>query len=151
MLWVTGDSDVAYPLGSLQKSYRLPPGERYLAIRHAMPHGHPTGETPPEILVFARQINSHGLPLARMTAQGIDGRQAWAQFTAQAPLMKSQLVSTKDLGPWNRREWTVADAELDKTAARVSATLPEGTRAFYFTLFDARDCVASSEHVECGP
>jgi dienelactone hydrolase len=151
MLWVSGDLDVSYRLGSLQKSYRLPPGERYLAIRHAMPHGHPPGETPPEILAFARQINSHDVPLARMTAQGRDGRQAWVQFAAAAPLVKSQLVSTKDLGPWHKREWTVADADLDKTTARVTAELPEGTRAFYFILVDARDCVASSEHVELGP
>jgi dienelactone hydrolase len=149
MLWVTGDGDVAYPLGSLQRSYRLPPGERYLAIRHAMPHGHPPGETPPEILAFAEQINSHGVPLARMTAQGIDGRQAWAQFVAQAPLVKAQLVSTVDLGPWDRRQWAVADTEFDKATGRVTATLPAGTRAFFFMLFDARQCVASSEHVEC--
>ncbi len=80
----------------------------------------------------------------------MNGNQASAQFAAQAPLAKAQLVATtKDLGPWNKREWTVAGrAELDKTTARVTATLPEGTRAFYFMLFDARDCVASSEHVE---
>jgi hypothetical protein len=151
MLWVSGDLDLAYPLGPLQKSYRLPPGQRYLAIRHAMPHGHgPAGESPPEILALAQQINAHGVPLARMTAQGIDGHQAWAQFAAEAPLVKAEFVSTKDSGLWRKREWTVADAELDKTAARVSATLPEGTRAFYFILTDQRECVASSEHVECG-
>ena len=152
MLWVSGDLDPAFPLGALQKSYRLPAGDRYLAIRHAMPHGHgPPGESPPEILALARQINSQGVPLARMTAQGVDGRQAWAQFAAQAPLLKSQLVSTKDSGPWRKREWTLADASLDKTTARVTATIPEGTRAYYFALFDQRECVAASEHVECDP
>jgi dienelactone hydrolase len=158
LLWVTGDGDFAYPLNSLQKSYRLPSGPRYLAIRHAMPHGHPSGETPPEILALAQQINSGGVPLARMTEQGLDGRQAWAQFAAQAPLKTAQLVSTNDQGPWNRRQWTVADAQLEKTTAqldnttaKVTATLPEGTRAFYFILTDARGCVASSEHVEREP
>jgi dienelactone hydrolase len=151
MLWVSGDLDFAYPLGPLQKSYRLPPGDRYLAIRHAMPHGHPSGEGPPEILALASQLFSQGVPLARATAQGIDGQKAWAQFAAQEPLLKAQVVSTKDVGPWTKRQWSVAEAELDKTVARVTATLPEGTRAFYFNLFDARDCVASSEHVEVEP
>ncbi len=116
-----------------------------------MPHGHgPPGESPPEILALARQINSQGVPLARMTSQGLDGRRAWAQFAAEAPLVKCQFVSTSDAGLWSKRTWTVADAELDKTTARGTATLPAGTRAYYFILYDQRDCVASSEHVECG-
>ncbi len=72
MLWVSGDLDFFFPLGSLQKSYRLPPGERYLAIRHNMPHGHPPGETPPEILALSEQINAHGVPLAHVTFSGFE-------------------------------------------------------------------------------
>ena len=41
LLWVTGDLDFAYPLSSLQKSYRLPPGERYLSVRHPCRTGKP--------------------------------------------------------------------------------------------------------------
>jgi len=50
MLWVTGTNDFAYPLDSLQRSYRLPRGPRSLCIRVEMPHGHgPPGENPEEI------------------------------------------------------------------------------------------------------
>jgi len=44
-LWVAGTNDFAYPMDSLQKSYRLPRGPRTLAIRVRMPHGHEPGET----------------------------------------------------------------------------------------------------------
>ena len=147
-LWVTGDMDYAFPLGSFQKSYRLPPGKRYLAIRHDMPHGQTQGATAPEILAFAQQINCHEAPLARMSEQGNDGNSAWAKFVAEDSLSKAQLVTTKDPGPWSQRKWTVNDAELDKSAGRTAARLPDGTRAFYFILLDDRGCVASSEHVE---
>jgi hypothetical protein len=49
MLWVTGTNDFAYPMDSLQKSYRLPSGPRALCITVRMPHGHGgPGENPPE-------------------------------------------------------------------------------------------------------
>ena len=107
LLWVSGDLDLAYPLGSLQKSYRLPPGERYLAVRHAMPHGHPSGETPPEIWAFAEQQNAGAVPLARMTEQGVDGRRAWARFVGGAPAVKGAICID-----WRRRP--VAKAAMDR-------------------------------------
>jgi len=39
-------------------------------------------------------------------------------------------------------------ADLDRTAARASATLPAETAAYYFNLTDERELVVSSEHVE---
>ena len=57
MLWVTGTNDFAYPMDSLQKSYRLPQAERTLAIRVRMPHGHgAAGEKPGEIHAFADSL-----------------------------------------------------------------------------------------------
>ena len=57
MLWVTGTNDFAYPMDSLQKSYRLAQGPHTLCIRLRMPHGHGgPGENPAEILAFA-EIN----------------------------------------------------------------------------------------------
>ena len=146
MLWVTGDRDFAYPLDSLQKSYRLPPGERYLAIRPAMPHGHEQGETPAEIHAFAEQVMGAGVPLARCTGQGVDGRKAWATFAFKSALAKAQCVYTKDTGPWQNRKWDVADAALD-AAGKATFDLPDGVTVFYFMVTDQRNLVASSEHV----
>ena len=132
MLWVAGDGDFAYPLGSLQRSYRLPPGERIPghSPRHA-PRS-PAWRNSAGNSGAARQIDCGGVPLARMTSQGLDGRQASGGFAARAPLVKAQLVSTVDLGPWQKRQWTVADAELDKATALVTAMLPEGDAGVLF-------------------
>ncbi|MCX5671291.1 MAG: dipeptidyl aminopeptidase [Planctomycetota bacterium] len=150
MLWVAGDRDFAYPLGSLQKSYLLPKGDRYLSIRPAMPHGHPQGEAPAEIGAFAEQVMAGGVPLARGAGQGLGGRKAWAVFQAKAPLVKAQCVFTKDAGPWQKRKWDVADAPLDAATGKVAFDLPDGVTVFYFTVTDQRNLVASSEHVTRG-
>jgi uncharacterized protein YycO len=34
------------------------------------------------------------------------------------------------------------------TNGKVVATLPDGVRVYYINLFDDRDCVVSTEHVE---
>jgi dienelactone hydrolase len=147
MLWVTGDRDFAYPMGSLQKSYRLPQGDRYLSIRPAMPHGHPQGESPAEIAAFADQVMRGGLPLARCTGQGADGRRAWATFLAKTPMAKAECVFTSDTGPWQKRKWTVQPAAFDADAGKATFDLPEGAAVVYFTATDKRGLLASSEHV----
>ncbi|MGW8255911.1 MAG: alpha/beta hydrolase family protein, partial [Thermoguttaceae bacterium] len=79
MLWVTGTNDFAYPMDSLQKSYRLTQGPHTLCLRVRMPHGHGgPGENPAEILAFAENQCGRGQALAKITSQGRDGRHAWA-------------------------------------------------------------------------
>ena len=46
---------VSWPL-ALQKAYEAPTGPRDLCIRVEMPHGHPQGEEPEEIRVFADSL-----------------------------------------------------------------------------------------------
>lgn len=147
MLWVNGTNDFAYPLGSYQKSYRLPPGERALAIRVRMPHAHGgPGEKPEEIHAFANALFKGGVPLARIVKQGLEGRVAWAEIETKAPLARAELSWTTDGGKWQGRVWTSTPAALEGT--RVSARVPEGATAAYLNVFDDRGLVTSAEHVE---
>ena len=147
MLWVNGTNDFAYPLGSYRKSYRLPPGERTLAIRVRMAHAHGgPGEKPEEIHAFANALFRGDAPLARVTAQGEEGGRAWAAFASKVPVVKGELHFTKDAGKWQKRKWETVPAEL--SGNRVSAGVPEGATAFYLNLTDERGLVVSTEHVE---
>jgi dienelactone hydrolase len=148
MLWVTGTNDFAFPLDSLQRSYRLPPGPRTLAIRVRMEHGHQQGEAPEDMRVYADAVMKGGSPVPRFTAQGRDERRAWATFEAAAPIEKAELAYTADAGRWQDRRWAVAPARL--AAWHVEADVPDGTRVYFFNLHDPRGAVASSEHVEVG-
>lgn len=150
MLWVTGSNDFAYTFPALQKSYRDPKGPRTLCIRLRMPHGHGgAGENPEEIHVFANSILKGGVPLARITGQGRDGRTAWVTYESMVPVIKAELNVTKMTGKWPDRLWEALPAEVDGQG-KVTATLPDDVTAYYFNLIDDRNLVVSSEHVEPG-
>lgn len=146
MLWVTGTNDFAYPMGSLQKSYRLPQGERTLALKVRMIHGHDGhGENPEEIHVFADSILNGGKPLAKIVEQGRDGNNAWVKFNSAVPVKNAELNITKDSGKWQPRKWEILPAKIDGDKA--AATIPEGATVYYFNVFDERGTFSSSEHV----
>lgn len=149
LLWVTGSNDFAYTMDALRRSYRLAKGARTLCIRLRMPHGHGgAGENPEEIHVFADSILRGEAALPVVTGSGREGTNAWATYAAKVPVVKAELNFTQDTGPWQGRKWVALPAELNK--GRVTARLPEGTRVFYFNLFDERNCVVSTEHEELG-
>ncbi|MGE5531674.1 MAG: alpha/beta hydrolase family protein, partial [Bacteroidota bacterium] len=147
MMWVTGTNDFAYCFPALQKSYMLPQGPRTLAIRMRMPHGHgPAGEGPEEIRVFADSILKGGDPLPKFTGSGRDGNTVWGTFESTVPIEKAELTFTKATGPWKERLWEALPARVEE--GMVTAELPEGVTVYYLNLFDKRNCVVSTEHVE---
>jgi dienelactone hydrolase len=150
MLWVSGTNDFAYPMDSLQKSYRLPPTPHTLCLRVRMPHGHPSGEKPEEIHAFADHWLKGGPGLPRLSAPMVkDGKFSVAYEAApnSAPV-KAELNFTRDLGPWKERKWETIPASLDANAHAVTATVPEGASVLYVNLIDGRGLVVSSEHLE---
>jgi dienelactone hydrolase len=149
MLWVTGTNDFAYPMDSLQKSYRLPQAPRTLTLKIRMAHGHgPPGENPEEIRAFADSFLKNGKPFAQITAQGKTGNEVWAEFKSGVPVVKAELNYTKDGGKWQERKWETAPAALDGAKHRASAALPDGAKVYYLNLTDERNLVVSTEHGE---
>ncbi len=152
LLWVTGTNDFAYPMGSLQKSYRLPQGPRHLCVRIRMPHGHGgAGENPEEIRVFAESLLNGGKPLPKITAQSRDDSSIWVTYAAETPVSRAELTYTKARGKWQDRLWESIPATVHADRGAVEATLPEGVTAYYVNLFDDRDCAVSTEHEETVP
>ena len=149
LLWVTGTNDFAYPMDSLQKSYRLPASPRTLCVRVEMPHGHGgAGENPEEIHAMANAILSHGEPLARITSGGQTDSEAWVTFDSPVPILKAELNYTADTVKWQDRQWLTIPANLDAENRRASAVLPGNATVYYFNLLDDRNLVTSSEHEE---
>ena len=152
MLWVSGTTDFAYPMDSLQKSYRLPQSPRTLCLRVDMPHAHGgPGENPEEIHAMADALLNGGAALPRITRHGRSGPDAWVEFDGPEPVANAELNWTADTGPWQQRKWSTLAADIDPARRRVSARLPETTTVFFFNLLDRRSLVVSSEHEELAP
>jgi dienelactone hydrolase len=148
MLWLNGTNDFAYPMDSWQKSYLLPSGPTTLCLRVGMPHGQGPASENRETRVFADSILRQGKPLPRIVDQGISDNEVWATFESEEPVAKAELTYTLDVGKWSERKWEVAPAEIDAPAHRVRAQIPRAAKVLYLNLFDDRDCVVSTKHVE---
>lgn len=149
MLWVTGTNDFAYPMDSLQRSYRLPKPARTLCVRVRMVHGHGgPGENPEEIHAFADALLKKGAQLVRITGQGSTNGRAWVSFKDSQRISKVELNFTLDNGKWQTRNWTTADASFDPKRGRAEAAIPSGATVYYFNLIDDKGLAVSSEHVE---
>lgn len=147
-LWVTGTNDLAYPMDSLQKSYRLPKGPRMLCIRVRMPHHHGgIGETAPEIEAFADFHCTEGEAMIQVTKQGRSADQVWVTCGVDTKPVSAELNYTLDTGDWHDREWKTVPAVV-ADGGRITANLPKGARVYYFNLLDSRGLIVSSEHVE---
>jgi dienelactone hydrolase len=147
-LWVNGTNDFAYPMDSMQKSYRIAGGRLTLCIRPRMPHGHNgLAETAEEIRAFADSIVQGGKPLTEIVDQTRDGDRVQVRFRGDAPAVRTTLLYTKDTGDWTKRRWEMADARTEQSAKSATAKLPPGTTVYFLNLIDEKGRIVSSEHV----
>jgi hypothetical protein len=149
-LWVTGSNDFAYPLDSLQKSYRSLKVPYALCVRLRMPHGHgAAGENPKEILAFADHYTRGGKPLPEFTSVKREGRKVTAAFSSGPSVVaRAELNYTLDKGVWKERKWQSVPVEANSCSGTLSAEIPEGATVYYLNLFTDDDLEVSCEHEE---
>jgi hypothetical protein len=144
MLFVNGTNDVAYPLDSYQKSYRLVK-DRTLRVTVNLPHGHGEGWAPVEIGLFVDQHLRGGKPLAKIESVKRDGHRIEVPYRAEVPVTSAALHTTSDTGAWKERKWHSRSATID--GGTVKAELPAVRPLVYFlTLTDRRKATVSTEH-----
>lgn len=146
MLWVNGTNDLAYPLDSYQKSYRLPAGARTLAIAINRPHGHIW--TFPEVDAFIDHALEIGdaKPLIAITTAALEGDTLSVKVVGDEKPVSAELLWTVDSGAWEEKKWESAPAVMNGDT--VSATVPADAKAAFLNLTDSRGLVVSSEHIE---
>ena len=69
-------------------------------------------------------------------------------YAASSTICRSELNVTSDAGPWQQRAWRTLPAQLNAGECRVTAEIPARTTVYYFNLYDDREVLGSSEHVE---
>jgi len=147
-LWVTGSNDFAYPMDSLQKSYRSLKAPYTLCVRLRMVHGHgPAGENPREILAFADHFTRGGKPLPEFTSLTREGRKVSATFSSgPCTVVQAELNYTLDTGNWKERKWVAEPVAVNACSGAVSADIPAAATVYYLNLFTEDELVVSSEH-----
>ena len=121
MLWVDGTNDFAYPLDSLQKSYRLPKGPRRSARGSACLMAIPRAKRPRRFAAFADAILRDGKPLAKITGQGRTASMPGPRSTAPRRSSAPNLNFTKDEGVWQKRKWETIQPTSTPMTTKASA------------------------------
>lgn len=145
MLFVAGTNDYAYPLDSLQKSYRLVSEPVHLTIRVKMPHSHPDGWAPMEIGIFLDSILKDGRPLPTIGPAELRGGRVVAQTSSTVPITRAELHYAVADGPWKKRGWQSTSAVHARDT--VSVELPNiRPLVYYLSITDERGAQVSTPH-----
>ena len=143
ILFLNGTNDFAYPLDSYQKSYDLVKAPRTVTVRVRLPHGHIW--TFGEVDAFLDSHLTKGEPLPEVGEMKREGDAVSAAVTAKAGVKAAALNYAVATGPWQKREWKSAAAEVAE--GRATAKLPaERPLAYYLSVTDKRGLEVSAPH-----
>jgi len=136
MRWVSGTNDFAFPLlaeelhGTRRVVFPLYP-KQYEARTE-------------------RRRGARGNPCFRRfdsTQRETTKNRIELTYQSEIPVDSAELLFTKNQQGWKERRWLSVPAEMNGKS-KVSATILEGTKAFFLTLKDPRGFVTSSPHPE---
>lgn len=147
ILFVNGTNDFAYPMDSHQRSHELVTAPKTLSVTVNMPHSHPDGWAPREIGAFVDSVLKEGTPLPTLGPLRVEQGRAIAGWSG-TPVVRAALHWTTDTGPWQKREWKTAPAEVDADAKTATAAEPtERPLVMFLTAVDDRGLTVSTPYV----
>lgn len=148
-LWITGTNDGAYPFDYFAKSCSCA-ADPTVSMRVEMQHGHANGWAPHEIHHFTDAIFRGGAPLPRHVETRANAGRIVARFASVRPLMGADFCYTRASGMWTDRKWNQVAVSVEEEGApyEVSAELPADTTAAFINVWDDRDLLVSSTHIE---
>jgi len=146
-LWMTGLKDAHFSLVQQAKSYRAVRGPHMVSIQPQLAHGHGAAWARPEPVAFARSIVETGRPWAAQIGRERDGATVRAAFRTDRAFAQARLFSTGSTGHSSGWAWTETPAAIATRGGGetvLSAALPDGARAWFFTSV-AGDLIVSSD------
>jgi len=143
ILFLNGTNDFAYPLDSYRKCYELVRSPRTLSVQVRLRHGHIW--TFGEVDAFIDSHLKKAEPLPALGELTRDGSKVSATVTMNGKPRAAQLHYAVAVGPWQKREWKSAPAEVKD--GRITATLPgERPLVFFLAVTDERGLEVSTSH-----
>ena len=146
ILFLNGSNDFAYPMDSYKKCYQLVAERlRKVSVKIKLPHGHIW--TFGEVDQFVDSHLKGGEPLATLADMKLAGDNATAKVTAPVAITKAEFHFTTDSGPWQKRNWQTAAAQVADSL--VTAKLPaERPLVCFLSVTDSRGVAVSTQHEE---
>lgn len=144
-LWVNGTNDKHFTMPITQASSRAVNGPATMRFQLRMRHGHYPGWAPEEIYAFANSIVLKGNQLIQFDSPLIKEELASVSFTYPGKVKEAKLLYTLENGVWPKRKWEETTANISGSA--ISAGIPEGATALFFTAKDENDMMLSSEFI----
>ena len=115
-----------------------------MRIQVKMPHGHPPGWAPQEIGLFIDSKCRGGAALPVPGKPAIQGDQVVVTCESATALKAANLHFTTDTGLRSKREWKTVPATI--SGKTITAPKPPAeTNSWFFTIFDERDAMVSTE------
>jgi cephalosporin-C deacetylase-like acetyl esterase len=143
IFFINGTNDAAYPLDSYMKSYATVPGEKLIRVTVNMPHSHPDGWAPIEIMAFVDRHLRGGPNLPTITDVKNDGGALTAKYTADGK-PKAQLHFTKGKESVNKRNWETMPATIGDDN-QINGRVPKEATIWFITVTDEHKNTISSE------
>lgn len=144
ILFTNGTNDFAYPLDSYKKCYDLVPGNKTIAIKVRMPHGHIWTFGEVDAFIDSQVEGKKGL-LKAGSLETVDGK-AVVKYEPAQTAKKAMLHYAVNEGPWQKREWKSIDATIRDN--RAEAKLPALKNiVYYISITDDRNFEVSSNHL----
>ena len=117
-----------------------------------MPHGHPPGWEPVEIMDFADHLLADHLlggkpPPTEITGFGHDTDSMWAHYESPDPIKEAVVCFTRAEGYWGDRKYNELPATIDHENRRVTAAIPNLSTVCFLNLIDQEDRVTSTRHI----
>ena len=145
ILFLNGTNDFAYPMDSYRRCFNLVPGEKTIAVRVRLPHGHIW--TFPEVDAFIDSQLKAGPKLATLGKLQVEGGMAFATLSSKTPIKEARLHHAAAKGAWQSRDWKTIPAEIvdGKVKAKLPADMP---LVFYLSVVDEKGVEVSTTHLE---
>ena len=141
--WVNGTNDKHFPMPATQASSRAVRGPTTLRYELRMKHGHYPGWEPAEIYAFADSVVKEGVPLVHFGKLISKGDQAKVSINSIRKVADAKFYYTKSTTTWPVRLWEEHRADL--SGSTLTATIPAGATAYYFSVTDDRGLMVSSD------
>lgn len=144
-LFVNGTNDGHFSMNSFTKTYLVSGAEKYLCVRHEMPHGHRAGWNPEEIYQFADYVVKKGKAPIKFEIKSDNKVIAFDGAINQAVA-----YYTTDTADWDKKsyKWLEKKLEFSNENKKIVVDIPSNAVYYFVNGVDMAGLVYSTPMIK---